>query len=226
MKKFAIADVADKTFSALADALNNLGLSRISFVCAKSEDGATEYGITVFKDGVSLGSFGPSGNSVLSQIKSVYFYGDEDGEFVLGTANNNATACNYIFAGMVNTGIERVFKVYTGSSSGILRDPFIGEVTAAVPSTYGIGQKSTNGTSSLYGFDSPLESNAFAIVNDTLNAVTKLSAWPFVRRGSVTVDGVYATDAYDDKVGSIGSNVVIGGKNFVRLTDSLLGILD
>lgn len=231
MKKFLYATLAEQTAQALVDALNSLGLEKLTFALVTDESASVQ-NIALSKDGEVVGYMGATG-AVITSCPGVHFYGDEDGEFVLGGMGASGDQHNKIFAGCFQYhGVgQRYF--YFGAA-GLTEMPAGLPATALTLKTYYnnyADPATSSGSSSAMTYqqylDGPAYSNCFArdYWSGTL-ADAAFLAWPWVFTGGITCDGVYACNAYDPTAGAVGETVVAGGKSFVRLTANLLGILN
>lgn len=232
MKKFLITDFTEKTVVGFIETLNALGLETFTFEPATNDDGTSTYGCKVLKNGESLGCIPLSTQTSnvanpVAQGKSVWFYGDEDGECMFGLANSSSDTYDHPFMGVFNhngNGQKFLFNSKQGTSALLGCRGLLDETELA--SLYTTAYLVTDGTTSgKLRIDGPAYSNTIDDLGSYSLSTDALIAWPWVCVGGVSCDGVHAINLYDTTDGAIGSKLLIDGMQFIRLSSCLAGLL-
>lgn len=251
-KKYVTAAMSCASLTDFVAALSALNLDKITFAL-----NAAGKSIAVERDGVLLGYIPAVYNASVAinngylpyAANTVCFYGDEDGEWVVGVTgiSNTYPDANSIYFGYVNhrgEGEQLMHACYYSATDGHgLTPSFMDEATADANASLSQGYRalhrkvsmSGSGSSATYyasAFDSPYDSNVAmpvgsgGVSSPSFASTLALICWPLVIDGGITVDGVYAINKVDRTAGAVGQRLTIGGEEFVRLSPYIVGKLD
>ena len=223
------------TFQEFVDALNSLGLEKISFSAVTFTSPSQTGAINIYKDGVFMRcvpmSTAGSNSGVYFQVfTDVAFFGDEDGAWVIsiGTIENNSTIGNTgIFIGCLEAPNGDKDYLYVGTSNYVVS---MMEVEATPEATYTeavYGKLAIFGnySSNVVGLDNHQISNSsisssgspdsYAGVEPTIKEQTVL--WPLVIRTGHLVRDVYGSNKVAPNSSALYRRMKIGTEEFVQI---------
>lgn len=223
------------TFQEFVDALNSLGLEKISFSAVTFTSPSQTGAINIYKDGVfmrcvPMSTEGSNSGVYFRVFTDVAFFGDEDGAWVIsiGTIENASTIGNTgIFIGCLEAPNGEKGYLYIGTGSNIV--PMV-EVEATSDATYTeavYGKLAIFGnySSNIVGLDNDKISNAsisssgspdnYAGLEPTLKDQTVL--WPLVIRTGHLVRDVYGSNKVAPYSSDLYRRMTIGTEEFVQI---------